>query len=155
MPIRLIRNLSSSPVEKVFIAFLMSLGLLATAILFAKMTTFLTFGAGDALQAIIVPSTYAMLENVVMIIACSLPCLKSIVERSLQKLGILKEHQVTRLSFVNALDLSTIRDQDAHQRSGADCSLHPGKNIWRVDSAALRSENMQPSSWSATSSEAV
>jgi len=83
MPIRLIRNLSRSPVEQVFIRSLMSLGLLATAILCAKMTTFLTFGTGDARQAAIVPSTYAMLENVVMIIACSLPYLKSTVERSL------------------------------------------------------------------------
>jgi hypothetical protein len=96
-----------------------------------------------------------MLENVVMIIACSLPCLKSTVERSLKKLGILKEHQLTQPSFVNAVNLSTVQDADVHQQSGTDCASHSGKNILRVDSAAFRSDIVLSSSSSATVSDAV
>ncbi|OAG05941.1 uncharacterized protein CC84DRAFT_1063901, partial [Paraphaeosphaeria sporulosa] len=108
LPIKLIRGLSRSTAEKVLIGFLMSLGLLATAILCAKLTTFLSFGTGDALQATMVPSVYAILENIVGIIACSLPALKSPAERALKRLGILKEHQLTRPSFVNTVTLSTV-----------------------------------------------
>ena len=155
MPIRLIRNLSRSTAEKIFIGFLMSLGLLATAILCAKLSTFLTFGTGDALQATIVPSTYAMLENIVMIIACSLPCLKSPAERSLKKLGILKERQLTRPSFVNTVDLSTTVEPDIDQRHGTNYTSDLGKDAMRVDSAAFKSGSSQSSSRPATCSDAV
>ncbi|KAJ4292528.1 hypothetical protein N0V90_009191 [Kalmusia sp. IMI 367209] len=141
MPIKLIRSLSRSTSEKLLIGFLMSLGLAATAVLCAKLTTFATFGGGDALQATMLPSVYAKLEEVVMIIACSLPCLKSPAERLLRQLGILKEHQLTRPSFVNTMQLPTVIDTD--QRTGSNGSSRTGKDVIRIDSVAFKSGSAQ------------
>ncbi|KAF2622992.1 hypothetical protein BU25DRAFT_442841 [Macroventuria anomochaeta] len=111
MPVRLIRTLHRSTTEKVLICVLMSLGLLATAVACVKMTTFNDFGKGDVMQATIKPSMLARLEEIVGIIACSLACLKSTVDKVLKKLGILKEHDLTTPSFVNAMSLPSIGDQ--------------------------------------------
>lgn len=113
----------------------MSLGLLATAITCAKMTTFNDFGKGDPMQDTMKPSVFAKLEEVVGIIACSLPCLKSPAEQLLKKFGILKEHQLTKPSFVISLpDMQ----EDADQRSSSDGSLPSGKDAVRVDSVAFK-----------------
>ena len=111
MPIRLVRTLHRSMTEKILICFLMSLGLLATAVACAKMTTFNDFGKGDVMQATIKPSMLARLEEIVGIIACSLACLRSPIEKLLRRLGIVKEHHLTTPSFVNAMSLPGIGDQ--------------------------------------------
>ena len=132
MPIRLIRNLNRSTSEKILIGALMSLGLLATAISCAKMTTFTTFGKGDIMQATILPSLWAKLEEQVGIIASSLPCLKNPVEQLLKRLGILKEHQLTRPSFVGDVSMPTMKGED---ESSGDNSTRKGNK--RVDSVAV------------------
>ncbi len=111
MPIRLIRTLNRGTTEKVLICVLMSLGLLATAVACAKMTTFNDFGKGDPMQATIKPSMLARLEEIVGIIACSLTCLKNPVERVLKKIGVMKQHDPTTPSFVNALSLPGFGEQ--------------------------------------------
>lgn len=139
MPIKLIRSLTRSTAEKILIGFLMSLGLLATAVACAKMTTFPDFGKGDPLQATMKPSTFAKLEEQVGIIACSLPCLKQPAEQLLRKLGLLKEHQLTRPSFVNTVQMQTQnKEVEADQRSGSDGSAPSGKDAVRVDSVAFK-----------------
>ncbi|KAJ4991001.1 hypothetical protein SVAN01_03572 [Stagonosporopsis vannaccii] len=111
MPIRLVRTLHRSMTERILICVLMSLGLLATAVACIKMTTFNDFGKGDVMQATIKPSMLARLEEIVGIIACSLTCLKSPIERALKKLGILKQRELTTPSFVNALSLPGFGEQ--------------------------------------------
>ncbi|CAN9399985.1 unnamed protein product [Alternaria alternata] len=74
------------------------------------MTTFTSFGQGDVMQATIVPSMWAKLEEEIGIIATSLPWLKSPAENWLKKMGILKEHQLTKPSFVADMSLPTVKD---------------------------------------------
>lgn len=135
MPIRLIRTLNRSQSEKILIGFLMALGLLATAINCAKMTTFTTFGQGDVMQATIVPSLWAKLEEEIGIIASSLPWLKSPAENWLKKMGILKEHQLTKPSFVADMSLPTVKD-DTDDTNSNDADSTKVKGNVRVDSVA-------------------
>jgi len=135
MPIRLIRTLNRSQSEKILIGFLMALGLLATAINCAKMTTFTTFGQGDVMQATIVPSLWAKLEEEIGIIASSLPWLKSPAENWLKKMGILKEHQLTKPSFVADMSLPTVKDDEEDMNSNDADSTKVKGNV-RVDSVA-------------------
>ena len=155
MPIKLIRNLSRSTAEKVLIGFLMSLGLVATAILCAKMSTFLTFGSGDALQATVLPSTYAILENIVMIIACSLPCLKSPAEWILKRFGILKEHHLTHPSCVNAVTLATAVGDESDARPKSPDSDRFTKDVTRIDSVALNKGSVSSSNRTARDADHV
>jgi hypothetical protein len=136
MPIRLIRTLHRSTSEKILICVLMALGLLATAVACAKMTTFTTFGQGDPMQGTIMPSMWAKVEEQVGIIASSAPCLKSPMETMLKKLGILKEHQLARPSFVADLSMPGMPHEQPERTSDADSN--PKKEI-RVDSLAVRS----------------
>jgi hypothetical protein len=133
MPIHLIRTLNRSISERILICVLMGLGLIATAISCLKMTTFNDFGKGDPMQATIRPSMYAKLEEVIIIIVSSLPCLKQPAEQALRKLGILKEHQLTRPSFVNSISIPDI-GKDGSDSNG---SLQGAKNDYRIDSVAL------------------
>jgi hypothetical protein len=135
MPIRLIRTLNRSQSEKMLIGFLMALGLLATAINCAKMTTFTTFGQGDVMQATIIPSLWAKLEEEIGIIASSLPWLKSPAENWLKRMGILKEHQLTKPSFVADMSLPTVKD-DVEEASNDDADSAKVKGNVRVDSVA-------------------
>jgi hypothetical protein len=114
----------------------MALGLLATAVACAKMTTFTTFGQGDPMQGTIMPSMWAKVEEQVGIIASSAPCLKSPMETMLKKLGILKEHQLARPSFVADLSMPGMPHEQPERTSDADSN--PKKEI-RVDSLAVRS----------------
>lgn len=140
MPIRLIRTLHRSTSEKLLIGVLMALGLVATAVASIKMTTFNDFGKGDPMQATVRPSTLAKLEEVVGIIASCLPCLKQPAEHILRKFGVLKEHQLTRPSFVNTVPLPDMpKGQD--ERSNSEGSLPSAKGDVRVDSV-----NMTPGS---------
>ena len=136
MPIRLIRTLTRSTSEKILIGALMALGLLATVIAGLKMTTFKEFGKGDPMQQTVRPSLYAKMEEQVGIIALSLPCLKAPVERLLKRLGILKEHHLTRPSFVNTMSLHDAR-KEPDQRSSSEGSLHRGKSDVRIDSLGV------------------
>ncbi|KAF1835310.1 hypothetical protein BDW02DRAFT_466481, partial [Decorospora gaudefroyi] len=136
MPIRLIRTLNRSQSEKILIGCLMALGLLATAMNCAKMTTFTTFGQGDVMQATIMPSLWAKLEEQVGIIATSLPWLKSPVENWLKKMGILKEHQLTRPSFVADMSLPPFKKEESGS-GGADAETEMTKGDVRVDSVAV------------------
>lgn len=136
MPIRLIRTLNRSTSEKILICTLMALGLLATGIACAKMTTFTTFGKGDPMQATILPSLWAKLEEQVGIIASSLPCLKSPIERLLNNMGVLKEHQLKRPSFVADLSLPVVPKDSDEQDSAIESHV---KQDIRVDSAAVAS----------------
>ncbi|EAT81286.1 hypothetical protein HBH56_131940 [Parastagonospora nodorum] len=136
MPVRLIRTLNRSTSEKILIFALMALGLLATGIACAKMTTFTTFGKGDPMQGTILPSLWAKLEEQVGIIASSLPCLKNPIERLLKSTGILKEHQLKRPSFVADLSLPAVPKDSDEQDSSVGSLIN--EDI-RVDSAAVAS----------------
>lgn len=153
MPLKLIRSLTRSTSEKILIGILMSLGLLATTILCLKMSTFLSFGAGDALQATILPSTYAILENIVGIIACSLPAMKSPAERLMRRLGILKEHQLTRPSFVNTAHSSTVVVHGLENGTHSDGFSRKG--FGRNDSVALKPGSMGSSRRPTTESDVL
>jgi hypothetical protein len=137
MPVRLIRSLNRSQSEKILICILMALGLLATAINCAKMTTFTSFGQGDVMQATIIPSMWAKLEEQVGIIATSLPWLKSPAENWLKRMGLLKEHQLTRPSFVADVSLPIVKDEDADERSSGEVERAKAKGDVRVDSVAV------------------
>jgi hypothetical protein len=138
MPIRLIRTLNRSTSEKVLICILMAMGLLATAVACAKMTTFTTFGKGDPMQGTIMPSLLAKLEEQVGIIATSLPCLKNPVEKLLKKLGILKDYQLTRPSFVTDLSMPVMLTPQDERESDAGSTA---KKDIRIDSMAVRLGN--------------
>jgi hypothetical protein len=143
MPLRLIRTLTRTTSEKVLISFLMALGLLATAIMCIKMTTFNDFGKGDPMQATIKPSMLAKIEEQIGIIAVCLPCLKSAGEKYLKKIGILKEHQLTRPSFVNTVALSDV-PKDHEKLSSRGSSIPRGNSTpsakldLRVDSVSTQ-----------------
>lgn len=125
MPIKLIMTLNRPKSEKVLIAFLMALGLCATAVSCAKMTTFTTFGSGDPMQATILPSMYAKMEEIIGIIATSLPCLKQPLQLWLHKIGVLHTNPLSRPSFVNTVptpDTPEMRDQ----RSSSE-GYYPGQ----------------------------
>jgi hypothetical protein len=140
MPIRLIITLNRSTSEKILIGCLMGLGLVATAVACGKMTTFADFGKGDPMQATIAPSMYAKLEEVVGIIASCLPPLKAPIEQLLKKMGIFKEHQLTRPSFVNTVPMGTIHDKQEDQRSSGEGSgsIPAGKDEIRIDSVSVK-----------------
>ena len=144
MPIKLTLTLSRSTSEKILIGVLMALGLLATAVACAKMTTYGDFGKGDPMQATIRPSMFAKLEEVVGIIASCLPCLKSPAEQVLRKFGILKEHQLTRPSFVNSVPLPDLPKD--HDQSSSEGSIPGGKVDVRIDSVSVKpgSSNSNP-----------
>jgi hypothetical protein len=137
MPLRLIRTLTRTTSEKVLIGFLMALGLLATAIMCIKMTTFNDFGKGDPMQATIKPSMLAKIEEQIGIIAACLPCLKSLAEHALKKFGILKEHQLTRPSFVNTVNLGDLPN-DHEKLSSREGSVPSAKLAFRVDSVGVQ-----------------
>jgi hypothetical protein len=139
MPIKLIRSLSRSRLEKILIGVLMSLGLLATAINIAKMPQRMKLGKGDPLQATMLPSLYAKLEELVGIIACSLPCLKSPTEQLLRRLGLIKEHDMTRPSFVNTISIDEFdKSLTLNGRNGSQSSVPSDKDAMRVDSVAVK-----------------
>jgi hypothetical protein len=138
MPIKLILTLNRSKSEKVLIGCLMALGLAATAVAGAKMTTYNSFGTGDPMQATIPPSMYAKLEEIVGIIVSCLPPLKSSVEKLLRNMGILKEHQLRRPSFVNTAASLPERPQDRGQWSSSEGSIPNIKDAIRIDSVSLK-----------------
>ncbi|KAF2111947.1 hypothetical protein BDV96DRAFT_498380 [Lophiotrema nucula] len=139
MPIRLIRMLTRPPAEKVLIGILMATGLLATSMACAKMTTFPNFGKGDPMQATVAPSTYAKLEEIVGIIASSLPALKQPVEKLLKRYNLFDTRfHNTRPSFVGDQPVSLPqmpREQD--QRSSGEASSQGVKDKIRIDSVSV------------------
>lgn len=137
MPIKLILTLNRSRSEKILIGCLMALGLAATAVAGAKMTTYNSFGTGDPMQATIAPSMYAKLEEIVGIIASCLPPLKSFFETFLKNMGLLKEHQLSRPSFVNTAVSLPERPQDRDQRTSSEGSFPNIKDEIRVDSLGV------------------
>lgn len=147
-PIRLVYTLHRSTSEKTLIC-VMSLGLVATAIACAKLSTFSNFGKGDIMQATMNPSMWAKLEEQVGIIASSAPCLKGPVELCLRKLGILKEHQLTRPSVVmtGTTGMPTWKDRNQQIHTDDDSNVEGGKGNVRIDSAAVNKDsNMARSS---------
>ncbi|KAF2277766.1 uncharacterized protein EI97DRAFT_449213 [Westerdykella ornata] len=138
MPIKLIRTLNRPRNEKVLISLLMALGLLATAVAAAKMTTFKNFGTGDPMQATIPPSMYAKLEEVVGIIASSLPCLKAPVQNLLKKLGVLQTRQLSRPSFVNTAITFDEPSRQGEQRSDRDGSFPSLKDSVHMDYVSVK-----------------
>lgn len=145
MPIRLIITLNRSTSEKILIGCLMGLGLTATAVAAAKLQTYTQFGKGDPMQATIPPSMYAKLEEVVGIIASCLPPLKAPIEQLLKRLGVFKEHELTRPSFVNTVQMASVHDKQEDQRSsGEGSSSTPiGKDDIRVDSISVKPSSSQ------------
>jgi hypothetical protein len=138
MPIKLVQSLNRSKVEKILISVLMSLGLIATAFTIAKIPIRAKLSKGDPLQATILPSIYAKLEEILGIIACSAPCLKSPVEQMLKKAGILKEHRLARPSFVNTITITTIEHKsDLNQKNGSKFGAN-GNDAIRIDSVATK-----------------
>ena len=126
MPIRLIRTLSRSTSEKILLGVLMALSLSATGVACSKLAGLPNFGKGDPIQATVKPSLLAKLEEQVGIIVSCLPCFKSPIERFLKRAGILKEHHLTRPSFVNTLPL-TEAPNNQDQRNSRDGSVPSGK----------------------------
>ncbi|RDL37123.1 uncharacterized protein BP5553_04556 [Venustampulla echinocandica] len=111
MPIKLIRTLNRPVREKVLVGCLMAMGLLTTAISGVKMTTFKDVYLGDPLQKAVHLTTFAKLEELIGLIAACTPCLKSSIERTLRRFGMLSsEHRtVTKPSFViSRLDSSIV-----------------------------------------------
>jgi hypothetical protein len=151
MPIKLICTLNRPRSEKILIGVLMAFGLLATGVASVKMTTFNSFGAGDPMQATVRPSMYAKLEEIAGIIAVCLPSLKSPVENLLRRMGILKEHPLSRPSFVNTAMSLPERPQDNDQRSSGEGSFPTLKEDIRIDSVSVKpgsanSNNQKPTS---------
>jgi len=139
MPIKLIRSLNRPTSERILVGVLMSLGLLATAFTIAKIPIRARLSKGDPLQATILPSIYAKLEETVGIIASSAPCLKSPTEQLLKRLGILKEHQLTKPSFVNSAPISPMdKELNSDQSSSSDRSGPHGKDATRFDSVTIK-----------------
>lgn len=64
------------------------------------MTTFNNVDLGDPLQATVVSSMWAKLEELVGIIGACLPCLKSPAENVLRRLGVISDRYMSRPSFV-------------------------------------------------------
>jgi len=122
MPIHVIRALHRSTTERVLVGVLMSLGLLATAVACIKMTTFHGLGDGDVMQATVRPSMLARLEEIVGIIACSLPCLKSPLENELKRLGVMKQRDLTtprRTNTFRSWRFSKQRDDSGYGTGGS------------------------------------
>ena len=90
MPVKLVWHLRLPLREKILMASLMALGLLATGMACAKMTTCNSFGTGDSLRDNVYPSMLAELEIWIGVIAGCLPSLKAPVERALREWGVLK-----------------------------------------------------------------
>ena len=139
MPIKLVRSLKRPTSEKILIGVLMSLGLLATAFTIAKIPNRVKLAKGDPLQATILPSIYAKLEETIGIIACSAPCLKAPTERMLRRVGILSEHQLTEPSFINSAPISPMeKEMESNPCNTNDSSGPSGKDTIRFDSVTVK-----------------
>lgn len=91
------------------------------------------------MQATIAPSIYAKIEEIVGIIASSLPCLKSPVENLLRRWGIFKEHHLSTPSFVNDVSLPEMLARGIPRSSDeVSGSLPPLKDKVHMDSAGLK-----------------
>ncbi|PGH04881.1 hypothetical protein AJ79_06966 [Helicocarpus griseus UAMH5409] len=141
MPIKLVWQLQRSIREKILISCLMAMGLLATASVCVKMTTFTKVGQGDPLSSTVYPSFLAKLEEVLGIIAACMPCLKSPAERLLRRIGVLSERYVntlTRPSFVVSHNQAP-KDYTVSPQNG-----NPRKN-WRTSVDDVELEEQPPS----------
>ncbi|KAF2180388.1 hypothetical protein K469DRAFT_741204 [Zopfia rhizophila CBS 207.26] len=137
MPIKFIRKLTRPLTEKILIGCLMAMGLLVTGIAGAKMTTFEDVGAyGDLLQGNVKASMWAKLEEEAGIIAACMPCLKSVAERCLHRLGIFSTRvSDTKPSFVQSVSLHNVSPED--QITVAGGVEDGGKMDVRVDSMGV------------------
>ncbi|KAF1955251.1 hypothetical protein CC80DRAFT_526283 [Byssothecium circinans] len=115
MPIRLVRSLSRPTRDKVLIGVLMSLGLVATIIAGVKMSTFGTYDNGDVLQATVKPSMYAKAEELVGIIACSAPCLRSPIDRVLKKIQLRRKREEQRSKPSYVISAQEMIEQETNQ----------------------------------------
>jgi len=95
MPIKLIRTLSRPPRERILISFLMTTGLLATAVACVKLNTYHRdphkWALPDQLVDSINPTLYSKMEELLGIIAACMPCLKRPAEELLRRIGLLGE----------------------------------------------------------------
>ncbi|KAF4629092.1 hypothetical protein G7Y89_g9060 [Cudoniella acicularis] len=89
LPISFIRKLERPFWEKVVIASLMGLGLVASVSSIVKTTLISSYGkTGDALWDSVNLSLWSVLEEQIGIIAACIPCLKSPFERMLRRFGV-------------------------------------------------------------------
>jgi hypothetical protein len=141
MPIKLIWTLNRSFREKVLIACLMAMGLLATGTAAYKMYISKHFFQGDFLQTSVRFSLWNKLEQLVGIIAACAPSLKSPVEKLLRRWGILSEKHsggFTRPSFViSCKDQTPANPVDAQRNRGAviDLEIGPRSEAGSVNTA--------------------
>jgi len=121
MPLKLIRTLNRPLRERILIACLMAMGLVATIIAGIKTKTFKDVYLGDPLSTTVDGSMWAKLEELVGIIAACMPCLKAPAEKLLRRAGILSDQQdsMSMPSFVDPrhlngnISLGTVTHVDA------------------------------------------
>ncbi|OCL04912.1 hypothetical protein AOQ84DRAFT_251615, partial [Glonium stellatum] len=93
IPIIFIRTLRRPLREKLILIFLMGLGLFASAVAVSKLRYVKFYGTSDdPYWDVISLCILGLLEQHIGIIAACVPCLKSPIERALQRLGLLLPH---------------------------------------------------------------
>jgi len=147
MPIRFIRTLNRPWTERFLIGFMMAMGLFATAVLCAKLTTVKTVGKGDPMKASIRIVMWTKLEEQVGIIAACLPTVKRLAERVLRRWGLVTTRfHNTRPSFVNssAIDMPPtaidVPQTPEDHASSTDGSWHWNKDTRRSESGTPNSK---------------
>lgn len=88
MPLPFIWRLRRPKLERVVVGILMCLGLSATTTAIIRLTNMAYQNIyGDVLRDLLVMNKWCMLEEVIGVTAASIPYLKALVERMLQRLG--------------------------------------------------------------------
>ncbi|KAL2075046.1 hypothetical protein VTL71DRAFT_8826 [Oculimacula yallundae] len=95
MPLNLIRLLNRPVAEKLLIACLMAMGLVATGLVAANTVILKNMYQGDPLSSTVGCTTLAKLEELVGIIAACLPCLKAPAEKFLRRIGVLPDQRTS------------------------------------------------------------
>jgi hypothetical protein len=147
MPIRFIRTLHRSRTEKFLIGILMGMGLFATAVLCAKLTTLKTIGKGDPMKASIPVVMWTKLEEQVGIIAACLPAIKRLAERVLRKWSLVTTRfHNTQPSFVNNYPMDLPQTEIHVPQASKDHESSAGDSTWPLDKEIQRSESGTSSS---------
>jgi hypothetical protein len=115
MPMFLIWRLSRSVVERCLISFLMAMGLFATGAGVMKIMNAYTYVrmSGDSLREMMPEFLWCRIEEILLIIACSAPLLKSPVGHALRRVGFSSFQEKTReLNSFHSLNFSPAFERD-------------------------------------------
>jgi hypothetical protein len=132
LPLHLLWKLRRPRRERILIGVLMAMGLLATGIAGMKMTFFTSTNTGDGLRDTVESSTWAKLEEIVIIIAACMPCLKRPAERMLKHFGVVTSQisrSMAKPSFVKStwaqdLNLRTVPHKRSHPETLNSLDAH-------------------------------